>query len=438
MNTLTFLRDGWIEGPVDDADERATLTRLTIKADSTVLTRTYSTRNGGESQALNVPLLPLAQFIAKMWWPLLYEPLRSIEDKKFPARHRLDLPMHGYIFPAVALCSAGNEAVICDWSSLDSDFTSLRFLAPEPQAKLELARDDIEPALMDLVESTLDRLESRSAAHRQLADDWNRFCDTLANEPELAYCKAAGRLGIDPYDADAPDLEQLSEGLSEELLGDISDAADLTHFPETAVWAKEMAGNIKAAPAINVEQFGRPPIDNIAMPAGEFGFRVAADLREKLGLSDKDPRKSLKEFLGAAQFHNAALASKGPAQMTSLVERTNGSAHIGTVARSARQQHFRACAGAFIAWCSEVDELRAGTFALTRRQQASRAFAAEMVAPRAYLQDLGYDTGFTEEDIEDQAHYLIAPQETVKWQAWRAGVPLLGVDMQTAPRNYFF
>jgi len=117
MTELDFNRDGWIDGSLEDAGERATFTRLKITAGDPVLTRAFSKRGGGETVALNVPILPLANYIAETWWPLLYGPSRPHLDKHFPAPHRLDLPMHGYVFPALALCSAGNDALLVDWAS---------------------------------------------------------------------------------------------------------------------------------------------------------------------------------------------------------------------------------------------------------------------------------------------------------------------------------
>ena len=122
MSELQFLRDGWLDGALGDADEQATFTRLKIQVGRAILTRAFSKRGGGETEAVNVPLLPLAGFLANRWWPLLYEPLRPGPSERFPARHRLDLPMHGYVFPALALCSAGDEAMLLDCSGIPSFF----------------------------------------------------------------------------------------------------------------------------------------------------------------------------------------------------------------------------------------------------------------------------------------------------------------------------
>jgi hypothetical protein len=74
-------------------------------------------------------------------------------------------------------------------------------------------------------------------------------------------------------------------------------------------------------------------------------------------------------------------------------------------------------------------EDRASTDAMTRRQQASRAFAAEMLAPKEALLDRASKYGFDSDDIEDIASDFVCPFPTVMWQAHRAGIPLRGVEL---------
>ena len=144
MTMLKFVRDGWIESDIGDADERNTFTRLKIIAGKAIVTRAFSKRGGGETEALNVPLFPLADFIAKQWWPLLYEPVRPQSQKAFAARHRFDLSMHGYAFPAVGLCSAGDNAVVVDWAIIDNEHSPLKFLTNSSREPLQISRDNIE------------------------------------------------------------------------------------------------------------------------------------------------------------------------------------------------------------------------------------------------------------------------------------------------------
>lgn len=438
MTALKFLRDGWIDSDIGDADERQTFTRLKITAGNVIVTRAFSKRGGGETEALNVPLFPLADFIAKLWWPLLYEPVRPQPQKAFAARHRLDLPMHGYAFPAVGLCSAGDDAVVVDWAVIDNDHSPLKFLTNPSREPLQISRDDIEPELMDLVESALARLHTGSRAHAALTDNWARVRETLESSDQINYCTAAGRLGVDPYDPEGVDVGQFVGNLPEDLFNDISEASDLSRIADTTKWAEEVRDTLDGCPTIDVEAFGQPPRDDLHGPPGDLGVRAARMLRQRLGLPDNDPKRATAAILGDADSNAGVLTRRGPDRMTGLTHRTNGVAHIGTIASSARQRHFRACSAAYIAWCSDPGDLRAGTVALTRRQQASRAFAAELVAPVSYLVERGGTSGFTEEDIEQEAGTLIAPHDTVMWQAWRGGVPLLDVEPRVPRRNTFF
>lgn len=438
MTELKFHRDGWLQADVDSDDEFATLTRLKVSVGKSILTRTYSKRGGGESDALNVPLLPLANHLARVWWPLLYEPQRPTNDAAFLARHRLDLPMHGFVFPALAMCSAGDEAVLVDWELGDSEHSPVEFLCPSPAEPIQIDREGAEPVLMDVVETVLARLSPSSKSYADLKENWDRVSESMSTEGELSYCRAAGRLGFDPYDPDTPDLTVFVGDLPTDLFNDISDAADLTWLREATSWASEARHRLSSCPQVDVAAFGAPPVDSLNAPAWAVGREAARQLRSRLKLNQFKPKKAVAELLGAAVSPQHALAEKGPAAMTGLVNRTNGMANIGAVAHTSRQQRFRACAAAYIAWCTDPGEERAGTVALTRRQQASRAFAAEMLAPQEVLIERAHQRGFTSDDLEEEASDLIAPYETVLWQAWRANIPLVGVELPPPRRAGLF
>jgi hypothetical protein len=437
MTDLIFDRDGWACGASEDEDQ-ATLTRLRIAVGSAVLTRTYNKRGGGESETLNIPLFPLAQHLAKMWWPLLFEPQRPNSGESFIARHRLDMPMHGYVFPPLALCSAGDEALLVDWTQDSDPHSPFEFRTAPPREPVQIARGQAEPVLMDIVATALARLNRSSSAFVQLAEDWSRVTETMSNPGELQYSMAAGRLGLDPYDPDAPDVTALTSDLPPDLFNDISDAIGLRQVAKAAEWTSEARVRLKDCPEVEVGAFGQAPADDLGQPAWKIGVRAANALRKRLNLSSERPAEGVAEMLCDAVWQSNALSHNGPPEVRSLVQRTNGKAYIGAISRSARQQRFGACAAVYVAWCSEPGDERAGTVALTRRQQAGRAFAAEMLAPQDYLRERAGRWGFTSEDIEDAAGDLIAPFQTVQWQAYRAGVDLWDVDLSRPPRGGIF
>jgi hypothetical protein len=173
------------------------------------------------------------------------------------------------------------------------------------------------------------------------------------------------------------------------------------------------------------------------VPPWVIGTSIAKQLRSRLGLS-KQPKTAVLELLGNAVNRTNNLSDRGPASLTALIARQNGSAHIGAIAVSSRQQRFRACAGTYLAWIADAGEERASTIALTRHQQASRAFAAEMLAPQEVLRERARPHGFTADDIEAEASSLICPYETVLWQAVRAGIELRGDELPVGTRPSLF
>jgi hypothetical protein len=282
---------------------------------------------------------------------------------------------------------------------------------------------------MDLVETVVERLGPKNSASNDLIIAWDRVRGSLGDEDELAYCKAAGRLGIDPYDPSSPDLTEFTSQISKPIFEDIADAAFVEELLEATNWVREAAKSFRNAPRVEVASFGELPPDQLNMPAWEMGARAAETLRLNAGFVRDQPRRELERLLGEVLFAKSASFRQAPPSISALVAREDRVAKVATVARSAREQRFKACTAAYIAWASVPGEDRAATPAFTRRQQASRAFAAELIAPHEYLHERAPKHGFTSDQIEDIAGKLICPYETVVWQAYHAGIPLRGIEL---------
>jgi len=430
---LTLHRDGWLNFAPGDDGEGLTSTRLRISAGDAVITRNISKRAGGESEAVNVSLLPLAEFLTDTWWPLLYEPLRPSFTRAFRIRHRLDTGMRGYAFPALALCSGGENAVVLDWANLELVHSPLSFLTVPPTEPVQLDRQQAEFALMDLVETVLERLPGSNVRRQKLWEGWERLRSSMADPDELGYCIVAGRLGFDPYDSDGLDLEQMTRGISDELFRDLSEAVELDQLAGATDWLRDLEPRLALFPEIKLGGFGTPVSDDLNYPAWAAGEASAIGLRAYTGLRGETPRRAVEELFGATIF-GAQAGEEGPSTITGIARRLGDSARIALIAKSARQRRFRACTAGYLAWTSQPGEDRAATEAFTRRQQASRAFAAEMMAPRDVLIEMAPRYGFDSDDLETIASDFICPYPTVMWQAHRAGIPLRGVELPFADR----
>jgi hypothetical protein len=423
-------RDGWLNSSKDDAEAR-TITRLRISVLGEQVMRNISNRGGGESEAINTSLLPLAEFISNNWWPLLYEPLRPSLDDGFRVRHRLDSGMRGYAFPPIALWSAGERAIAADWASFTNPFSTISFLSAQPDEPAQLGRDGVEDSLMDLIETVLERADGQSL---QLLESWNRVRDSISDADELSYCIAAGRLGLDPYDPEGPDLAPWADGIPETLFGDISEIVEVQELGQATSWLRTHEARLKLFPETNLVYFGDPASDRLTDPAWVAGNTSAQSLRAKTGVPMENPRAAVDELLGSVIADGGELVAQGPEGITALVQNLGSTARIGAVARSARQRRFRACAATYVAWTAQDGEDRAATEASTRRQQASRAFAAEMLAPQQTLIGRASRSGFDGDDLEDLASEFVCPYDTVMWQASRAGISLRGIEIPRAQK----
>ncbi len=431
--SLDLHRDGWLNTSEDDDESRA-VTRLRISVDSSLISRNISKRGGMESEAINISLLPLANFLAKSWWPLLYEPLRPSLSASFRIRHRLDSGVRGYAFPSLALWSGGDHTTVIDWASFENPYATISFVASTPDEPVQLDRDLVEFAFIDLIEAVLERIKGDRGQGRELVDAWERVRCSIADPDEFNYCTTAGRLGLDPYDPETPDLSVWAQGISEKLFADLSEAVELEELGQASAWLRETEPRLQVFPEISLASFGVPVADDLNAPAWAAGEASAFALRRSTGLSSESPRRTLDELLGATIAAGGEIANRGPDSVTALVRRLDHSARIGTIARSARQRRFRACAGTYMAWTAGVGEDRAATEAFTRRQQASRAFAAEMLAPKDALIARAPRNGFDGDDLDEIASEFVCPYTTVMWQALRAGIALRGVELPPVQR----
>lgn len=431
---LVFHRDGWPNASSADA-ESSTVTRLRISVLGELLTRNVSKRGGGESNAINTSLLPLGEFLANNWWALLHEPLRPTVTDAFRVRHRLDSGMPGYAFPAIALWSGGEQTIMADWAPFENPFSTVSFLTSRPIEPVQLGRNAVEDSLLDLVETIVERACGARQGADNIAEAWDRVRRSIANPDEYSYCVAAGRLGLDPYDPNALDLTALADGISETLFRDISEIVEAEDLAIATPWIREAETRLKLFPETDLSYFGQPAADDLNDAAWVAGVASAALVRARGGISWDNPRAAVDELFGPAMAESGELSSSGPEGITGLSQRLDRSARIGTVAGSARQRRFRACSAIYMAWNADDGEDRAATNALTRRQQAGRAFAAEMLAPQSALLARATHSGFDDDDLWNLASEFFCPYQTVMWQSYRAGIPLRGIEIPRMNRG---
>jgi hypothetical protein len=418
----------WLRGGFDEALEAKSFAALKIDLDGEVLTRLYDRIAEGERDTVNVVLYPLAVAIAENWWRLLYEPRKSEEGNSLvEIRHSLDSYMNGFVFPALSLWSGGDDTVTFDHPNIRPQHSSLEFL-PAANSVTNLPRESVEQNLFEFVCAVTERVPAGAGTY--LRDAWNRVLESLLNEDEHEYCKAAGRLGVDPYDPNTDDISRFSEGLSEHLFSDICEAATAAELQAAANWALESTRRLGDFPDVEIAHFGAIPKTDLREKVWVHGYEAARSVRQNLHLEGLNPRRVVDTIFGAAVGANAdAVGGTHPFALEAVVNRRNGAMRVAIPNTSARLRRSRLCRASYLAWKTAEGDSSAVTTATTLDQQASRAFAAELLAPAESLKELAAQDGLTPEKIEAFATENVCPEQTIIWQAYNHEIPLRGVSL---------
>lgn len=419
----------WLRGKLDYQEESETFAALTIAFAGNVLTRHYDINAGGQRDAVQVPLYPLALGIARNWWTLLHEPRKFDNNNQAEGRHSLDISMSGFLFPPLSLWSSGEDTVLVEMPLIEQKYYGVEFLRFNPPSLSEEAREEIQNDLFELITSVLRRI-SRESTDGELKERWSKILVSLDNNDEREYCIAAGRLGIDPYDPDGLDISGFAEGLSRGVFADVCDATTPEELPDAVKWARDGEHKLGNFPALMVGQFGNLPPKEAKVRPYAHGYLAARAVRQNLGLEGLSPRRVIDRIFGAAVRHDAPTLATAPhSALEGISGRANGAIRVAIPGVPSRLRRSNLCRAAYLAWGADDGASSAVTTAITFKQQASRAFAAELLAPADRLRDQAGSSGLTPSDVERIAGENICPEPTVIWQAHNNGIPLRGVGL---------
>lgn len=344
------------------------------------------------SERLQIPGYYLAEWIADNWWPLLWEPRKGEEgdDNDFLGRHSFLSAQHGYALPKVLIVAFGTTIEI-EASPRDVTLGDVRFAQ---RAQASCPRDLVEGQLRKYIQFVVDRLEEKRVTGTWLQDTWALISDTGAETEQ--FCRFAGALGLSPYDIDettANMLERLQPLLGDRSLMDLCLAASPDRFASVAAVAEKAHAIVRGAPTSTLSPIAslKPPKENHATPAYRRGVHGAHMLRKRLGIEDKDIRGATKIFeLFEIDTTKQSLlprnATSDESAITGAVLRNEDVMRIGLLQEQETKRRFSGARAIFSAWTSdESAEPHLLTSAVTREQQANRAFAAELTAPQAVV-----------------------------------------------------
>lgn len=424
------IQTAWL--PVEGAstEVEATACALIIRVKDSNVTA-YSSESEGDSDRVEVPAYYLAEWIAENWWPLLCEPRKSEDgipdEPDFLYRHSTLVAQHGFALPHILIVPNGTTVSVTALPRY-VQFADVRF---SNRSKAFVPRRLVEEVLGNFVQSTVGKLVEAGITDTNLQEHWEAIQNT--SEEEHLYCSLMGALGLSPY-ANHPEIDEILssvvETMGEVFATDLCLVARPHEFRKAARAAKLAVKATVKAPEIKLDPILSIPVppENLETVAWRRGVRAADRLRDKLGISEKDTK-------GSARLFDALRVD--PSQRTTLKEsefQPEGAAIVGAVCRdgaTARasfiqkheaQRRFAAARAVFSAWVSGPRSGHLLTQAVTRHQQASRAFAAEILAPIAFIRSQATRSKLTFDEVSDIAAQLNVGTDVVYKQATNNGL----------------
>lgn len=261
----------------------ATWARLAIRVGESTITRVNDYRSRGLRDHLLIPLYPLAEWIAAHWWSLLYEVQAPGRDR-YEYRHNLRYGREGFALPDLLIKPTGEHALI-EWRALDLAAAHIGFTS---SGTCDLDLDSIRNTLADLIETVLARLDQEGVTDTSLHQEW--LAIQTADDAEADFCRAAARLGQDPYALSDPAADAIvaaSKRLPSDWQEDFFDIADAGQLAAQAALIEDARALLHRSPArfAALGQLRRhmQEVDRARTP-WEQGYQVARVLRHALGL----------------------------------------------------------------------------------------------------------------------------------------------------------
>jgi len=399
----------------------ASIGRLSISIQD-VLVTSFKSDRGDVGTELTIPLYNLAEWIVANWWALLFEPRKSDEeDVGFRSRHWLGYARSGFALPDLWFHPLDDEIEVCAQEKY-LRFARLQFLN---SAIASVPTELVRTALTDFVDNVLEKMSALGFRKTEVHEAWDRICRTDSDAEQ--YCRLIGALGLSPYE-EHEDIDRIIDLFMERtpvsVVNDLFQASDDRNLSLLARAAERLWDQVSKVREIDIEPLvGIELPERVGSAPWQWGKAAARKVRTNFGIASQDPHG------GHAFFDRMGIdpnSSDGPdlsdsepavARLSGGMKRSNGTMQIALSEREFPRRRFAAARGTFLGWSSGTSSAHLITTARTRAQQASRAFAAELLAPIDYIRRKAGGSAVSMFRLEEIARELDVTPAVVKWQA---------------------
>ncbi len=397
--------------PDDIAEvERLTWCRLRWPIGDGSATRVRS--ESFESDSIAIPLVNVAAWIVENWWSILYELARVSDagtqedsgglDSHAPgwrSRHSLRVADSSLLLPDLRIFSSGRNVT---WQ-LRADHGQLFRAVPDVRFVDDTltvgSREESVASLGELVSWTLSRLTNCDGADvSNIREAWDFISRTPSRSSQAEFCRAAGRLGLDPHDVESwPQgicewLEEAPAGtldtaFSADILSFSNDVTDLPGI-DRALRALVRDSGLRERPTERTRGSDASIVRPDSTTAFALGYERAERLRWDAHVDSTERLPELERVLHAAYgqrlVHHQRLVV--PAPVSAAAGWSSDGVDVITrpdpTGQRSRSRRFALARGLHHALWLCDEGARLATDAADDDQRASRAFAAELLAPR--------------------------------------------------------
>lgn len=422
------LKATWPKAVRQDDAVAATFAALCIAVGGEAATTYVDLDDGSESDFVDQPMLYLAEWLVENWWPLLWEPEKfdDIErkpDLTFLTRHSLRSAGHGFALPDVRFIPVGDDVRISAKPYV-ADHARVRFTK---DCGALLSRMALESVLRNFIDAICARLPAEAT----VTADWALIRETT--DEAAQFCRLKGALGLSPYVTHArieTALDKVSEVLTEQQLLDLCQTATVDDFIRSARVAGLVSGILdKDASKVDLGPLSKLPMpsDIHSSPAYKRGYAAAKALRSELGIDEEDIGGGARVFndLEIDWSSGSRIDLKGfSSPVSGALDRTGAIGRLALVHEASSSRRFAAARATYFFWKSDGDERRLLTNAATRDQQASRAFAAELLVPQSLVRSRARRARISVDQVDAIAEEAMVSPEVVRHQATNSGLAI--------------
>jgi hypothetical protein len=391
----------------NDADHRwlqVTFAQVTITVGEAKVTRLLDRRARTTREFAVIPLYPFSEWIVANWWSLFEEaevPSRGTSSNEYRSRHAIREGREGYAVPDLEFFPEGDWTRIT-WKPSAALFQSVEFLE---SGHGRVRTDEVRQVMTELIDGVTSRLEAHGIFDTWLQKEWQALQQVTPDERE--FCLAAGQLGLDPYqlgNVTADEIVQAADRLPKYLRAEVLKATPVAKLALAADWVQSGLHAIESS--IAVDGSWKALREKIPQASGdglpwEVGYQMAQKLRGVLALGDT-LQINIDELVGSPI--PVIEAVKPPsASFDGLLGVGNASICCFTAKLRPDSKRFICTRGLLSFLFDKSIEPEFYSSAQTNRQQRSRAFAAEFLAPaRLIAQRLSSDD-ISNEEVEELA-----------------------------------